>query len=51
MCLSMTEPWNAWEHSFERSIGVDALVWQSLVLVLICFHLRNEVDEVLWLFK
>ena len=47
----MARSWNAWEHGLEASIAVDTLVRQSLVLILVSFHLRNEVHEVLWLFK
>ena len=35
----------------EAEISVDTLVWESVVLSLVSFHLGNKVDEMLWLLE
>ena len=43
----MTQTWESREVLLDVEIFVDALAWQSLVLRFVCFHLGDEVDEVL----
>ena len=35
----------------EAEIFVDSLVWKSVVLSLVSFHLSNKVDKMLWLLE
>merc|ERR1711967_49713 len=46
---SFGKVWDAWEQRFHEAFGMDALVRQSLMLSLVCFHLNNEVYKMLWL--
>ena len=46
----MTEFWKTWEcfiDLFFSSLN-NFIVWESIVLSFICFHLRNIVDEMSW---
>ena len=46
----MTEFWKSWECfiDFFFSGSNNFIVWESIVLSFVCFHLRNIVDEVSW---
>ena len=47
----MAQGWESWEVLLYVEIFVNTLVWLSMVLSLVGFHLSNEVDKMLWLFE
>ena len=47
----MAQAWKSWEMLLEAEIFVDSLVWESVVLGLVSFHLSNKVDKMLWLLE
>ena len=47
----MAQGWESWEVLLYVEIFVNTLVWLSMVLSLVGFHLSNVVDKMLWLFE
>ena len=47
----MAQRWESWEVLLYVEIFVNTLVWLSMVLSLVGFHLSNVVDKMLWLFE
>ena len=47
----MAQAWESWEVLLYVEIFVNTLVWLSMVLSLVGFHLSNVVDKMLWLFE
>ena len=47
----MAQGWESWEVLLYVEIFVNTLVWLSMVLSLVGFHLSNVVDKKLWLLE